>query len=650
MRSLFLAFFTVTAVTAAAQTPRDARAIVTIVDMTGAILPGATVTITPRDRPAQAMVVTATDDGIATVSGLKPGRYAIKAEFPGFDAIELEDVRLRAGDNKQHVELELTGFTDTVEVGQDPQAAASNPNNTLATELSADEIENLSDDPNEMMRQLVEMTGGAARVRIDGFNGGSLPSRDVSPLGAHWSATPFPAENHSAENDGHRTVDHAGPGIGARVRGGFSTRVRDSVFSGDNPFVDVKAPDGRRSFERQSSAARSNRTRARSRCSSAGAKAFDSGRLRPTGHPRGQDIDAARAGGEMMDECKRMCRLQPEQEVMCCESATRENYVDAQQSAASADSILPRRAYSSETSGNQLRMQETGPIGTNMFLNTRLQLRLFRSESTAELEAQTIRVLDGVTRGGAQVDGGVNQKDIELATDLNYIRGIHTMRAGLELEGRHYRTDSASNYLGTFIFPNGESFLNGRPRNFTQRIGDPLIVYSHLEGGAYVQDDLRLRPNLTFSPGLRYELQDARSRSHRLRTASWPDLGAGQEWRHDDSHQLRHFLQLARHQRLRADVARRRRPPAGNQHREPVVSQSCGDATISASNKYVLGDIQMERIHRFSAAIESRHLTEAARQPRLRDGAVSQPAARGESQRAGCAACVPIRHSPTSSR
>src|SRR6185436_16068576 len=135
MRSLFLAFFTVTAVTAAAQTPRDARAIVTIVDMTGAILPGATVTITPRDLPAQAMVVTATDDGIATVSGLKPGRYAIKAEFPGFDAIELADVRLRAGENKQQIELELTAFTDTVEVAQDPQAAASNPNNTLATDL-----------------------------------------------------------------------------------------------------------------------------------------------------------------------------------------------------------------------------------------------------------------------------------------------------------------------------------------------------------------------------------------------------------------------------------------------------------------------------------------------------------------------------------
>ncbi len=67
------------------------------------------------------------------MSGLKPGRYTIKAEFAGFDAVELGDVRLRAGDNKQQIELALTAFTDTVEVGQDPQAAASNPNNTLAT-------------------------------------------------------------------------------------------------------------------------------------------------------------------------------------------------------------------------------------------------------------------------------------------------------------------------------------------------------------------------------------------------------------------------------------------------------------------------------------------------------------------------------------
>jgi len=596
MRSLFLAFFTVTAVTAAAQTPRDARAIVTIVDMTGAILPGATVTITPRDRPAQAMVVTATDDGIATVSGLKPGRYAIKAEFPGFDAIELEDVRLRAGDNKQHVELELTGFTDTVEVGQDPQAAASNPNNTLATELSADEIENLSDDPNEMMRQLVEMTGGAARVRIDGFNGGSLPSRDVI-RSVRIVRDTFPAENHSAENDGIDIITQAGIGP---IRGGFSTRVRDSVFSGDNPFVDVKAPERTQNFDANLGGAIKPNKSSFSMFVS-GRKAFDTpvatyvtlaGKTSTLLGRRPNDGWNANGMFDYNLNKSHVLRVGYSQNY-----STRSNL-------GIGGFDLAERAYSSETSGNQLRMQETGPIGTNMFLNTRLQLRLFRSESTAELEAQTIRVLDGVTRGGAQVDGGVNQKDIELATDLNYIRGIHTMRAGLELEGRHYRTDSASNYLGTFIFPNGESFLNGRPRNFTQRIGDPLIVYSHLEGGAYVQDDLRLRPNLTFSPGLRYELQthvhDRTGFGPRLGLTWAPGKNGGTTIRTSYGIFYNWLGTNVYEQTLRVDGVRQREINIEN----PSFPNPGGDATISASNKYVLGDIQMERIHRFSAAID----------------------------------------------
>ena len=142
--------------TAAAQPARDARAIVTVVDMTGAILPNATVVVTPREPAGAAGITVAADEsGVAIVPGLKPGRYDIKAEFSGFDAFELADVRLRAGDNKQQIELELTAFTDTVEVGQDPQAAAADPNNTLSTTLTDAEIEALSDDPNELMRQLI---------------------------------------------------------------------------------------------------------------------------------------------------------------------------------------------------------------------------------------------------------------------------------------------------------------------------------------------------------------------------------------------------------------------------------------------------------------------------------------------------------------
>ncbi|MEY4093124.1 MAG: Carboxypeptidase regulatory-like domain, partial [Acidobacteriota bacterium] len=125
---------------AAAQPARDARVIVTVLDATGSFLPGATVTVTPLEAAgAPGVTVTANDQGQATIPGLKPGRYSIKAEFSGFDPGEVSDVRLRAGDNRQQVELALTAFEDIVEVGVDAQANAADPNSTLATSLTQEE-------------------------------------------------------------------------------------------------------------------------------------------------------------------------------------------------------------------------------------------------------------------------------------------------------------------------------------------------------------------------------------------------------------------------------------------------------------------------------------------------------------------------------
>src|SRR6185295_13836501 len=86
-----------------AQTPRDGRLIVTVVDQTGGVLPGAVVTIGGMEDANRAMNVppaTASEQGVATFTGLRPGRYAIKAEFPAFDVRIDPDVRVRVGENK----------------------------------------------------------------------------------------------------------------------------------------------------------------------------------------------------------------------------------------------------------------------------------------------------------------------------------------------------------------------------------------------------------------------------------------------------------------------------------------------------------------------------------------------------------------------
>ncbi len=581
-----------------AQSPRDARAVVTVIDVTGAILPGATVTLVPEDTAGGPATATTGDNGVATIAGVAPGRYTIRAEFAGFDAGQITGVRLRAGDNKQQLELTITGFEDTIEVGRDATSAAADPNGgSLSTQLTAEEIEALPDDASELIRQLVEMAGGNATVRVDGFNNATLPSRDVI-RSIRIVRDTFPAENHSADSDGIDIITQAGIGP---IRGGLSTRVRDSVLNGDNPFVDVKAPERTQSFD-----ANLGGTIVPNKSSFSvfmgGRKQFDTPVATYTTESGSKESallgrrpnDGWNFNG-MLDyglSAQHILRIGYSQN-----ASTRSNL-------GIGGFDLAERAYSSETRGNTLRMQEAGPVGSNSFLNTRMQLRLYRTASASSVEAPTIRVLDGFTSGGAQLRGGRTQKDVEITSDLNHVRGIHTMRTGIALEGRHYRSDDASNYLGTYIFSTREDFDAGRPRNYTRRIGDPLITYSHLEAAIYVQDDVRLRPNLTFSPGLRYEAQthvhDRSGLAPRLgltwapgrdgKTTVRTSWGVFYNWLGSNVYE----------QALRVDGIRQQEINITN----PGYPDLGGDATVNATNKYVLGDLKMERIYRYSAAVD----------------------------------------------
>lgn len=85
---------------------------ITVLDETRGVLPGATVTVTGIDTANKAAVIqpaATSAQGQVKFENLAPGRYSVKAEFSGFQARTLPEVRVRSGDNKQVVVLPTIG-------------------------------------------------------------------------------------------------------------------------------------------------------------------------------------------------------------------------------------------------------------------------------------------------------------------------------------------------------------------------------------------------------------------------------------------------------------------------------------------------------------------------------------------------------------
>ncbi|HEU5259656.1 MAG TPA: TonB-dependent receptor, partial [Vicinamibacterales bacterium] len=484
-----------------AQAPRDVRLSVTVIDQTGAVIQNATVTVTPLTEPRTPLPAVATGEkGVAVVTGLTPGRYAVQAEFPGFEPRQLRDVQLKPGDNKHVIVLVVQGLQDSVTVTRDAREAASDRRATFGTALTREQIQALSDDPDEMAQQLQDMAGGNAVIRVDSFEGGRLPPK-AAIKAIHITRDAFAAENHFA---GGLFIDIiTQPGIGP-LRTNINTRLRAGALSGKNELATAKGPERTQNYNgglsgsliRQKASFSVNvNTLAQFETPVFYLKQPDGTLVNSLGPRRPTDnvylyglFDYAITRDQTLRV--NFNRFQSKTRNLGIGGYDREE-----------------RGFSTEEHGNTLRIQEAGPVGRRFFINTRASIGWSDASNRSNLEGPTIRVLDEFTAGGQQQTGGVRRKTINLQSDLDYVRGRHSVRTGLQLDGGAFHSDDATNYFGTYTFESMDAFLAGTPRSFTRRDGDPNINYKNLQAGFYVQDDVRLRKNLTLSPGLRYELQ-----------------------------------------------------------------------------------------------------------------------------------------------
>lgn len=508
-RAALLVFLTCSARLAQAQAqtqaPHDGKLTVTIVDQTGGVLPTATVTVTGQEAATATQTIApivASDKGVATFDGLLPGLYTIQGDMSQFSPSIVKDVRLKSGDNKRTVVLTLKTLNESVTVTEDKQTAASDRSNaTFGTTISTEQVAALAEDPNELQRQLQNMAGPDAVFRVDGFEGAPLPPKSQIKA-IHITRDQFAAENHYAGGVFIDIVTQ--PGIGP-PHGGMNVNEENGALDGKSPLIPSKGP-----LNNEFGNFNYGQSLAKNRADFAIALNQTSSYTTPT-------IYAATTSGTVAQVLNVQApstflggnvqfnyALTPDQ--------TLKIYSNMNTSTSSNQGVggmnLLEHAYTATSTNRNFRLQEAGPLGRRFFINTRILVGTHSNSTSSVLNEPTIAVQGAFTTGGAQMAGGTTQRNALVQSDIDYIRGINTVRFGAQLQGTWYNTNADTNYLGTYSFTSLAAYAANTPALFSQNIGDPVIKYQYLEGGVYVQDDIRVRKSLTISAGVRYEVQD----------------------------------------------------------------------------------------------------------------------------------------------
>ncbi len=118
----------------------------------------------------------------------------------------------------------------------------------------------------------------------------------------------------------------------------------------------------------------------------------------------------------------------------------------------------------------------------------------------------------------------------QLKDDFSYIRGAHSFKFGFDFSHIPFADDTVINYQGTWTFPTDQLF-NPKDPSTIANLKNPTLFTAAIPGqytsvpvsqyAAYIQDDWRVRKDLTLSLGLRWD-REIGSYNEDVNPASFP--------------------------------------------------------------------------------------------------------------------------------
>ena len=471
---------------------------VVVKDPTGALIGKAQVQLIKNGK-SQALSST-NQRGEVRFNKVPAGRYQLHVEAPGFKAQDVEAFELTSGSYRREVTLEIDVIKVDVDVEEEAQVRNTDPKGAAFTNvLTAEQIAQLPDDPEEFENAINQLAGPGAQIRVNGFRGGKLPPKSqIREI--RFRMNPYAAENHDA---GFGLVDiTTKPGVNS-WHGSFNFGFRDESLNGRQVFAPFRGPEQQRRFGLSlDGPIWKNKTSLF--LNAEGSLFFDAKPIFAT-TPNGTVSDLAYRPSRRLNLDARL------EHVLTKTHTSRFQFqrnAGVQNNLGVGDFDLPARGYSQDQTEYIARLGDSGVFGKKFFNEARLQARWTETDARSVSLGRTILVPGTFNDGSAQRSGGRKQLDFTLEDNVDYAHEKHGLRFGGMLEAGGYRSDERTNPFGTFQFADLDAYEAGLPTQFTQRIGDPTVKYHQYQFGWYIQDDFRVRKNLTLSYGVRHEFQN----------------------------------------------------------------------------------------------------------------------------------------------
>ena len=507
-----------------------------ITDEFGAAIVGATVTLS--DASGAQKTATTNADGTYTFTGLAPGKYKVRAIATGFASSEDAEVDVTAARRDPfNISLKIAAIESQVKINAEAPLSTDASNNANQTLITGRDLDALPDDPTELAAALQALAGpsigpNGGQIFIDGFSGGNMPPKE-SIREIRINQNPFSAEN---DQPSARIEILTRPGSD-KFRGSASFNFTDESLNSRNPFQ-INSSKRSPYQQRQLGASFSGPLK---KGKASFFLEFNNNGTDDNELVRATILDSSLNPvqiGEIVLSPRRFTNFSPRVDFAINPKNTlvaRYSYNHNVLEDLGVNGFsLPERAFDQSSTSQVFQVTETAVLNATTINETRFQYSHNRSQSLGASSIPTLNVSGAFVGGGPSnglASSTTNRWELQNFTQIQ--KGTHTIKFGGRV--RHVSTDdiSPTNFNGQWTFAGGVTgqtslqryqrtlqlmqqgltqeqirILGGGAAQFSINTGDPLATVSQFDIEPYVQDDWRYKPNLTFSFGLRYEIQN----------------------------------------------------------------------------------------------------------------------------------------------